>query len=417
LSNVKTSIFIILLGVFSQLSQARVLSGRFVKNFTQLREDLSKEEVARVKAGHSLFTKPWVQAPSSTLVRNGLGPHFNAVSCLSCHPAYGRGAPPHVIHPKDPALLFKVKGPDSAYGAQIQPLSILGVTAETQVSIEYEERESELKEVTLSKPHYKLENEQYGPLKNNQYLSPRIAPHLAGLGYLDQIPDEEILKNQINGGKANMIEGRIGRFGWKADRISLRHQVAAAFQGDLGITNSLFPNQPCSDEQIDCLAAPTGVEEEYDFEIIDKHLDYVVELMAAIAPAKRQIVEIKKESIIKGQAIFQEINCQSCHRESYKIENDLSIHPYTDLLVHDMGEGLADQGNTKEARLWRTAPLWGLGSQNLVNGHMRLLHDGRARGIKEAILWHGGEAHPSKKAFTKLSPSDRADLLSFLSSL
>ena len=417
MSKVKTSIFIILLGIFSPLSQARVLSGRFVKNFTQLREDLSKKEVARVKAGHSLFTKPWVQAPSSTLVRNGLGPHFNAVSCLSCHPAYGRGAPPHVIHPKDPALLFKVNGPAGAYGAQIQPLSILGVTAETQVSIEYEEMETQLREVTLTKPLYKLENEQYGPLKSNQYLSPRIAPHLAGLGYLNQISDEEILKNQANGGKPNMIEGRIGRFGWKADRISLRHQVAAAFQGDLGITNSLFPKQPCTDEQIDCMAAPTGVEEEYDFEIIDKHLDYVVELMSAIAPPKRQIIALKSESIFRGEKVFKEVNCQSCHRESYKIENDLSIHPYTDLLVHDMGEGLADEGNTKEARLWRTAPLWGLGSQNLVNGHMRLLHDGRARGIEEAIAWHGGEAHQSKKAFIKLSPTDRADLLNFLSSL
>ncbi len=405
---------IILLGLSSISSSGTVLTGRFPKNFAHLKENLSKKEVARIKAGHSLFSKPWVQAPSSTLLRNGLGPNFNAVSCMSCHSGFGRGAPAGVIHPMDPSLLFKVVGPLGPYGPQIQPQAILGVTPEAQVTTTWEELPN-----GLSKPHYQLAQEQFGELNKDQYLSPRIGPHLAGLGYLDQISDEEILKNQSNGGKANIVAGRVARFGWKADKINLRHQVAAAFQGDLGITNPLFSEQPCSSDQLDCLAAPTGVEYEdgHNYELSEKHLDYVVELMAGIEKPARQWKGADKGSILRGQEVFETINCQSCHRTSYTSADGSEFSPYTDLLLHDMGEGLADQGNNLQAKLWRTAPLWGLGSQKLVNGHLQLLHDGRAKGITEAILWHGGEAQKVKQDFIELSSKKKTDLINFILSL
>ncbi|MAF76776.1 MAG: thiol oxidoreductase [Halobacteriovoraceae bacterium] len=409
-------IFLLCIGITSHSLQAKVLSGRFVKNFAQLRDDLTKSELAKVKAGHSLFSKPWVQPPSSTFLRNGLGPHFNAVSCMSCHPGFGRGAPPHVVHPKDPALLFKVrsinKNQESSYGDQIQPMAIIGITPEAAVQIEY----TQTFNGKLIKPHYQLKDYQFGPLKSNEYLSPRIAPHLAGLGLLNRIKEEDILENQRNGGKARLIKGRVGRFGWKADRIDLRHQVAAAFQGDLGITNPLFSNQPCTEEQIDCLNSPNGIEEEHQFEISEKHMGFVVDLMDAIDAPKRQIDPDKISFIEKGSTLFQKINCQSCHRESYQLD-DRVISPYTDLLLHDMGEGLASERSDRDSYMWKTPPLWGLGSQKKVNSHTRLLHDGRARNIEEAILWHGGEATMSREAYLKLSKTEKAELHYFLESL
>ncbi len=395
--------------------QAKVLTGRFEKNFAYLRDDLSKSEVARIKAGYSLFAKPWVQPPSSTLLRNGLGPHFNAVSCMSCHPALGRGAPPNELHPMDPALLFKVEGSESPYGTQIQPQSVLGVEVEAEIEVKYFEIKFE--NYSLLSPRYALKNEKHGALEDDQYLSPRIAPHLAGLGALEKISEADIKANLKNGGQLILIDGKIGRFGWKADKVSLRHQVAAAFQGDMGITSSWFPKQPCTDDQLDCLAAPTGVEPEHEYEISDQHLDYVVELMAAIEAPKRQWNHADKLQIARGETLFKSINCNSCHRESYEIENAGTISPYTDLLLHDMGDALADQGNLKKARLWRTAPLWGIGHQELVNGHTRLLHDGRARNIEEAILWHDGEALDSQIQFKKLKENDKKDLIQFLKSL
>jgi CxxC motif-containing protein (DUF1111 family) len=406
-------LWIILLEFHSPSLWARSLSGRFVKNFSQLKESLSKEEVARVKAGHSLFSKPWVQAPSSTLLRNGLGPYFNAVSCMSCHPGFGRGAPPHIIHAQDPSLLFKVEGPIGAYGDQIQTQSLLGLAPEAGVQIQW--KNIQVNDQNLKYPHYTLKDFQFGELTDKQYLSPRIAPHLAGLGDLNDISDFEIIQNQRNGGKAQIISGKVARFGWKADKIDLHHQVAAAFQGDLGISNSLFSNQPCTLDQLDCLAFPTGVEDGHEFEISDKHLNFVVELMKAIKSPQRVI---KDQSRFKrGLEKFRKIGCNSCHRESYTLNNGNKINPYTDLLLHNMGDLLADQGDLPLAKLWRTPPLWGIASQKLVNGHLRLMHDGRADGVREAIYWHGGEAKKSQMKFHQLTLEDQEDLISFIESL
>ncbi|MCR9204274.1 MAG: hypothetical protein NXH75_06845 [Halobacteriovoraceae bacterium] len=369
LSKVTFSLFLTLL-MTPALSWGHSLSGSFPKNFATLKKEISRKDLREIKVGYSLFSKPWVQAPSSTKRRDGLGPHFSAVSCISCHPAFGRGAPPGVLHKSDPALIHKAASPEmlKQFGDQITTRSLPGLDPEATIR--------ELKSPLLK-------------------TSPRIAPHLAGLGYLEKI---EIPHEQY------------GRFGWKADKVDLRHQVAAAFSGDMGITSSLFPKENCQD--LDCLAFIDGADEE-GVEIRDDHLDMVVKLIRNIAPPKPRL-EFPKQH--PGFKVFKKVNCQSCHRPTHKVEGT-QIHPYTDLKLHDMGRKLADNSSLPNASLWRTPPLWGLSSQKLVNGHMRLLHDGRAKGIKEAILLHGGEAKGSRENFQYLTHLEQQDLLNFLSNL
>lgn len=354
------------------LSWGHSLSGSFPKNFASLKKGLSKKDMREIKVGQSLFSKPWVQAPSSTKRRDGLGPHFSAVSCISCHPAFGRGAPPGVLHRNDPALIHKAVSRElfNQFGDQITTRALPGLTPEATIK-------------ELKNPFLKT--------------SPRIAPHLAGLGYLEKI---------------DIPSGQLGRFGWKADKVDLRHQVAAAFSGDMGITSSLFPNENCQDFDFNCLDFINGADEE-GVEIRDDHLDMVVKLVRNIAPPQPRIKDPKK---LPGFKTFKKINCHSCHNPTYEVDEEL-IHPYTDLKLHNMGRELADNSPLPNASLWRTPPLWGLSSQKLVNGHIRLLHDGRAEGIKEAILLHGGEAKTSRESFQLLSELEKQDLLDFLSNL
>lgn len=370
-SKVTFSLFLTLL-VTPALCWGHSLSGPFPKSFATLKSELSRQDLKEIKVGFSLFSKPWVQAPSSTKRRDGLGPHFSAVSCISCHPALGRGAPPGVLHPNDPALIYKSadKILFEKFGDQITTRALPGLRPEaTQKDFE----------------------------NKSWKVSPRIAPHIAGLGLLE---------------KLNIPSGQTGRFGWKADKIDLRHQVAAAFSSDMGITNSLYPKQNCQDFDLECWNFFDGSDEE-GVEIRDDHLDMVVKLVRSLAPPKPLIKNPKSHP---GFKVFQKVNCQSCHTPEHIVEGKI-ISPYTDIKLHDMGEALSDFSDHKNASLFRTPPLWGLGSQKIVNGHLRLLHDGRAEGIEEAILFHGGEARLQKEAFEKLMAQEKEELISFLSLL
>lgn len=219
-----------------------------------------------------------------------------------------------------------------------------------------------------------------------------------------------------------------GRFGWKANVASIAHQTAGAFNGDIGITSSVFPNEGCTAAQTDCLAAPKGAQGK-EPEIDAKTFGDVVFYQATLAPPARR--NLKDAQVRRGQKLFAEAQCSACHRPSYTTAagpnptlsspalTGQRIHPYTDLLLHDMGEGLADGRPDGQAngRQWKTPPLWGLGLIKDVNGHQRLLHDGRARGVLEAILWHGGEAEASREAVKKLTKKDREALVKFVESL
>jgi CxxC motif-containing protein (DUF1111 family) len=295
---------------------------------------------------------------------------------------------------------------------------------------------------TLTKPRYGFADLGYGPMAPNVMTSPRIAPQLAGVGLIEAIPEAEILKNAADQaaqpgpikGKPNRVwdafanDLRIGRFGWKANVASIAHQTAGAFVGDIGITSSKNPQQACTARQADCLAAPHGGKGDAP-EIDDRTLGDVVFYQATLAPAARR--NPADAQALRGQKLFSQAQCTACHRPSYitgdspfpdfaspKVKGQ-RIWPYTDLLLHDMGEGLADGRPDYRAngRQWKTPPLWGIGLIKDVNGHHRLLHDGRADGILEAILWHGGEAEEAKQRVLKMNKSERDALVRFAESL
>ena len=415
---------------------------------------LSDDEHARFEVGHSFFNRNWVEAPSSTHARDGLGPHFIARSCGGCHLLDGRGAPPRA-NEQPVALLMRLSVPgigahggvvpEPVYGDQLDNAAIQDVKPEGKVTIRHQAlpgRFADGTRYTLQKPIYGFAALAYGPMAGNVLVSPRIAPQIAGIGLLEAIPEAEILKNAADQaarggpahGQVNRVwdmfanDMRIGRFGWKANVATLAHQTAAAFLGDIGITSSKQPDEACTPTQKDCLAAPRGGKDGAP-EIDDRTFDSVVFYQAGLAPAARR--NPSDPAVLKGQRLFSQAQCDACHRPSYvtgevpmpQFTSDKLSHqriwPYTDLLLHDMGVSLADGRPDFAAgcRQWKTPPLWGIGLIHDVNGHQRLLHDGRARGVLEAVLWHGGEAEPSKQQVLRMSRTEREALVKFLESL
>ena len=423
--------------------------------------NLSDAERTRFVVGNSFFKRNWVQAPASTTARDGLGPHFLARSCGGCHVQDGRAQPPDFHNPLAPQpfagllLRLSVPGTDAhggpkhepVYGDQFNTMGIHGVQGEGEVHLSYERIEGQYADgtpYTLEKPRYHLRNLAYGPMAPDVMVSPRIAPQVIGLGLLEAIPETEILANaQAQAASTGPIKGQpnyvwdayaermvLGRFGWKANVGSLAHQTAGAFLGDIGITSSRFPQQTCTPAQKDCLAAPNGnAKGRQGVEIEDYALDDVIFYQSTLAPAARR--NAQDEGVLRGEALFHAAQCAQCHRPSYRTSTALfprlsspalsgqDITPYTDLLLHDMGEALADgrPDFAAHGRQWRTPPLWGIGLLPAVNDHQRLLHDGRARGVAEAILWHGGEAEAAREQFRHLPAPDRAALVQFVESL
>ncbi|MEF7615481.1 di-heme oxidoredictase family protein [Aquincola sp. MAHUQ-54] len=426
--------------------------------------NLSDAERTRFVIGNSFFRRNWVEAPSSTQARDGLGPHFIARSCGGCHIQDGRGAPPDFrngLNTEPPvALLMRLSvpgtdphggpKPDPVYGDQLNNAAITGVKPEGQVRIRTTVQRGRFADGTpyeLLKPAYSLTDLAYGPLQPGAMLSPRIAPQVIGMGLLEAIPEAEILANAERQartpgpikGQANHVwdawaqRKMVGRFGWKANVATVAHQTAGAFIGDMGITSSIFPSEACSTTQADCSAAPHGGGGGDGPEIDDDTLAQVVFYTATLAPpARRQPGDAQ---VLRGEKLFAQLQCAVCHRPSY-VTGDaalaerfprlsspalkgLEITPYTDLLLHDMGPGLADGRPDFDAggRQWRTPPLWGIGLIRDVNGHTRLLHDGRARGVLEAVLWHGGEAQASRDGVLKLNRQEREALVKFVESL
>ncbi|GAB2486254.1 di-heme oxidoredictase family protein [Comamonas humi] len=421
--------------------------------------NLDDAERTRFVIGNSFFKRNWVQAPASTTARDGLGPHFLARSCGGCHVQDGRAQPPDFHTPLQPrpfaGLLVRLSVPgagphggplpDPVYGDQFNTEGVLGVLGEGQVRLRYETIHGRFADGTpyqLEKPLYELAALHYGPLAPGLMTSPRIAPQVIGLGLLEHIPAAEILANAAaQAALPGPIKGQpnqvwdaygermmLGRFGWKANVASLAHQTASAFHGDIGITSKRFPEQTCTPTQQDCLAAPHGNGAE-GVEIEDRVLDDVIFYQATLAPPARR--NAGDPAVRRGEALFHQAQCALCHRPSYQTGPALfprlsspalvgqAIAPYTDLLLHDMGEALADgrPDFLASGRQWRTPPLWGLGLLPEVNNHQRLLHDGRARGVLEAILWHGGEAAEARELVRQFSAEDRDALVRFVESL
>ncbi len=416
---------------------------------------LSDAERQRFVIGNSFFRRNWVEAPSSTAARDGLGPHYIARSCAGCHLQDGRGAPPQAgtAEPAVALLLrLSVPGtgphggvvPEPTYGDQLDNAAIPGVRPEGRVTLALQPRTGRFADgtrFTLLMPRYGVADLGYGPIARDVMLSPRVAPQMSGAGLLDAIPEAEILANVAAQaarpgpvrGQANRVwdvfagEPRVGRFGWKANVATLAHQTAAAFLGDMGITSSWFPQEACTPTQADCLAAPSGGKG--GPEIDDATFGQVVFYASSLAPVARR--GAGDAQVRAGQRLFERARCGACHRPSYvtgppplpgyasdKLAGQ-RIWPYTDLLLHDMGPDLADgrPDFLATGRQWKTPPLWGIGLIREVNGHQRLLHDGRARGVLEAILWHGGEARDAQQQVLKMTKAERAALVRFVESL
>ncbi|HKQ30307.1 MAG TPA: di-heme oxidoredictase family protein [Burkholderiales bacterium] len=424
--------------------------------------NLSSDRQTDFFIGNSFFKKNWVEAPASTNGRDGLGPHFIARSCGACHALDGRGAPPtvregaSVEQPVGLLLRLSVPGdggkdgivPEPTYGGQLNVQAIQGVKAEARVRIRYEEIEGRFADgerYSLRKPVYTIVDPAYGAPRRDMLVSPRIAPQMIGLGLLEAIREQDILANAERQARENTsVTGRpnrvwdryadnwvIGRFGWKANVGSVAHQDAGAFAGDIGITSPRFAREECTAAQKDCLAAIMREavwrreRGESNIDIDDRTLNKVIFYTRLLAvPARR---EWERPEVLRGKRVFNESGCASCHVPAYRtgqVEglpelSDQTIRPYTDLLLHDMGEGLADgrPDFAADGREWRTPPLWGIGLFKTVNGHTFYMHDGRARNLTEAVLWHGGEAETAKRRFLERDKKDRTALLRFLESL
>jgi CxxC motif-containing protein (DUF1111 family) len=415
------------------------------------------------KLGNALFQKLWVSSPSSTQASDGLGPLFNARSCQTCHVKDGRGRPP--LAGEDAVSLFLrlarparneaerqaiashqvFNFPDETYGRQLQNLAIPGLAAEGKPLITYTEKPVQLpggEVVMLRKPDYAVANLQYGPLGADTTLSARIAMPTLGLGLIEAIAEADILANaDPDDNNGDGIAGRpawvkdhrtgeikLGRFGWKAQNASVRDQSASAFSHDIGISTPDAPNAygDCTEAQNDCLAMPTGVQPRLGpVETPNPVLDLVTFYTENLAVPRRRNVDDRV--VLQGKQLFYASGCTACHTPKFVTRRDAAdpmhsfqlIWPYSDFLLHDMGEELADGQQVGEAsgRQWRTQPLWGIGLTQKVNGNGFYLHDGRARSLSEAILWHGGEAQKARDAFAALQKSDRQALLAFLESL
>lgn len=406
----------------------------------------------------------------------GVGPAFNASSCIICHARDGRGALP-VIKPGTTkvrlgaaeSLLLRISL-ENELGPKIVPgfteqLFHRGVyslrpdspgTGQADVDMSFstssftypDGRIVELRKpvFTLSKAYDKIDGQPSALEHPDLRVSPRMGPPMIGLGLIEAIDDRDIHAladpDDENGdgisGRVHVVNGRVGRFGWKAAVPSLRKQVAAALSNDMGLRNSLFPKENITGTQLfesflqrlgdlpkNLIGSLLEFADGEKLELQDSSLDALEFYVQTLAVPARRDVEVP--AVLRGARIFESINCTGCHTPRFRTSDTaavaslrgLTIYPFSDGLLHDMGDELSDNRTDLEAsgHEWKTRPLWGLGLTQTVNPRAGLLHDGRARTIEEAILYHGGEAAKSREKFSHLPASERQDLILFLRSL
>ena len=422
--------------------------------------------------GNELFEARWTIAPASADLRDGIGPLLNVDACQTCHINDGRGHAPQDENDSAGSMLVRLFRPaqnenetglllsglqgnfvDAHYGGQVQDKSNPGIVSEAQIKITYSEKFITFEDGIITKlrqPHRSLVNLNYGALGENTRFSPRIANAMIGLGLLENISESDILNNADPddsdndgiSGEANYVmdvasnQLTLGRFGWKAGQPSLRQQSAGAFNGDMGLTTTLFPLANCTDVQTDCAGAYSGVNVGDSVEINDNLLDFVEFYTQHLAVPERR--NIDDADVLAGAELFKRANCQGCHTPYFKtVTNSLlpalsnqDIFPFTDMLLHDMGEDLSDlqqdgsaapAAETSEflasSREWRTPALWGIGLSHVVNAEAGFMHDGRARTPMEAVLWHAGEGQTSKDVVLTFTAHERAQFEAFLMSL
>ena len=436
----------LLIGLLASLMASADTShtGTHREAFAQPFAGLDEGQLERFFRGRSLFRQAWVIAPSRDEAVDGLGPLYNRVSCIACHPKNGRGQAPEQGQPMRSMLLrLSVPGrdrhggpaPHPVYGDQLNEFGIPGVPGEGRALVHWQEQTVQLSDgerVSLRQPRIELSELAYGPL-DAVHTSARVGTPVFGLGLLEAV-DENTLQAMAAEAKPDGVKGLVnqvwsverqrseaGRFGLKANQPDLRQQIAHAMVGDLGITSSLAPKQNCTPTQLACAQARNGGEPELDALQLGDLYFYLAHLAV---PTRRQRTE---PTVMQGEKLFAALGCASCHRPVlvtgkhplYPALSHQRIEPYTDLLLHDMGDGLADGRDDFLAtgRQWRTPALWGIGLSERITPGSGFLHDGRARTLPEAILWHGGEATPARQRFAALHAADRQALIAFLNSL
>lgn len=440
------------------------------------------ERIKQFNLGNDFFENPWVSASASTSSRDGVGALLNNNACQDCHIRDGRGHAPNVsltedgtdfssillkaarsdISSADRALIEQsliAKVPDDSVGGQLQHDAIPNIMKEVELSVSYTEVEASFADGTravLRKPLWNLTSNYAGSgydFNADTVFSARVAPPMVGMGLLALIPEADIIANEdVSDADGNGISGRanyvwslvdqsvvLGRFGWRAGQPSVLEQSAGAFLNDMGLTSRLQLTDNCQPHQADCLTAPNGNGDsvnDYGYEVADSILDAVTFYSSHLGvPARR---DVDNADVQAGKALFVDAGCSSCHVASYRTgvsaqHPELSeqvIFPYTDLLLHDMGEELADFTIDNQpadastlveflatAREWRTPPLWGIGLAKTVDPEATFMHDGRARTIMEAVLWHGGEAEQSTQSVLNMTQQERGQLLTFLNDL
>ena len=425
--------------------------------------------------GNAFFKQPWVVAPASTDSRDGLGALFNVAACQSCHIKDGRGHAPMTADDDADSLLLRLSMPATTdeqrqqlqdslienvvhpmYGGQLQDRGIQGVPAEARIAVQWTDKPVTFADghiETLRAPTFNLTNPGYGAFDEAMMVSPRVALPMIGLGLLEQIPEDDIKKqashkgNSDISGKFNWVmdpqtgKRALGRFGWKAGQTKLITQNQSAFNEDMGLTSNIRPHESCMPTQTVCLNATTGVDEQGNgkppVEVNDDVAKFVEFYTRNLAVPHRRNADDKL--VLAGKKRFYDMGCQSCHTPRYQLpktdddhleQHRQVIYPYTDLLLHDMGDDLADRTiagklPSKDAQVeflansyeWRTPALWGVGLAQTVDPQATFLHDGRARTLMEAVLWHGGEAEKQQQQVLKLDKQGRAELNAFLKSL
>ncbi len=407
-------------------------------------------------AGRSVFNRKWASV-NSLNGDWGLGPTFIADRCSACHVNSGRGSPPQSSGEQLLSMLVRLSTPGTDehggpkphpnYGDQLQNRSLDGrsvdlayagapVPNEADLFLDWEESTAAFADgetVTLRRPKLRIENLKFGELGADTMTSLRMAQPLVGIGFLEAVPEETILsiaakQRALNfNGRPNRVWDAVnrrmslGRFGWKANVPGLKQQIAAAAIGDMGVNSNLYAEQNCPPVQTLCAKQLPG-----NFpEIIDREIDAVELWLQGLAvPARRDVDDAQ---VRRGAELFARAQCAVCHVPAMKTGAFAKLpqlsgqvfHAYTDLLLHDLGEGLADGRPDFGAgpRDWRTPALWGLGLSQIVGGGIALLHDGRARNVTEAILWHGGEATDAREAFRRMTGGEREYLIRFVESI
>ncbi|MGM8897501.1 MULTISPECIES: di-heme oxidoreductase family protein [unclassified Psychrobacter] len=445
------------------------------ESYSKPSSNLSASRKGSFFIGNAFFRQPWVVAPASTDSRDGLGALFNVAACQSCHIKDGRGHAPMSSEDDADSLLIRLAMPATTaeerqqlqdsliekvvhpmYGGQLQDRGIQGVPAEARISVQWTDKPVTFADghvETLRAPTFDLTRPGYGAFDDELMVSPRVALPMIGLGLLEQIPDDDIKKQVVENnsddisGKFNWVmdpqtgKTALGRFGWKAGQTKLLTQNQSAFNEDMGLTSNIRPHESCMPTQTACVNATTGADEQVNgkppVEVNDEVAKFVEFYTRNLAVPHRRNADDKL--VLAGKKRFYDMGCQSCHTPRYQLpktdddhleQHGQVIYPYTDLLLHDMGDELADRTAAgklppKDTQVeflansyeWRTPALWGIGLAQTVDPQATFLHDGRARTLMEAVLWHGGEAEKQKQKVLQLDKQGRAELTAFLQSL